>query len=245
MKKKLLIFIITYKAKFRVKKVFLKIPFKQLKNIDTHVLISDDKSQDETIDIIKKIKGKKLTKKFNNINLGYGGHVKKCLNFAILNKFDYAVMLHGDGQYHPKYIPEMVKKISSSNDIFAVTGSRMFIKRSNALKGKMPIYKFVGNIFLTELTNLITGSEFTDCHSGFWIYKMDVFKKIKLKKITNGFSFDQQLRFEYLKKKIKIKEIPIKTIYGSERSSTQIVYATRYFIALFPYLYFRVLKIFK
>ena len=54
MKKKLLIFIITYKAKFRVKKVFLKIPFKQLKNIDTHVLISDDKSQDETIDIIKK-----------------------------------------------------------------------------------------------------------------------------------------------------------------------------------------------
>ena len=144
-------------------------------------------------------------------------------------------MLHGDGQYHPKYLPDMIKKLNTKS-VSAVTGSRMIYKK-NALKGKMPIYKFVGNVFLTFLTNLITKKNFSDCHSGFWAYRMSIFNKINLKKITDGFNFDQQIRLNCVKNSFNIEEIPIRTIYGSERSSIHLIYAIRYLLELIKYLF--------
>ena len=84
-------------------------------------------------------------------------------------------MLHGDGQYHPKYISNMLNILQNDENVKAVTGSRM-INKNKALKGNMPIYKFIGNIFLTYLTNLITKKDFTDCHSGFWAYRVNILK---------------------------------------------------------------------
>ena len=113
MKKKILIFIISYKAQFRIKRVFEQIPFLKLKNFTIETLISDDASRDETINYIKNINHKKkIVKQFNKKNLGYGGNIKKCLKYGKKNKFDFAIMLHGDGQYHPKYLPIMRKKCS-------------------------------------------------------------------------------------------------------------------------------------
>lgn len=235
MKKKILIFIITYKAKHRVRDVFKKIPFKKLNKFECKVLISDDASNDETLSYIKQIKGKKIYKNINKKNLGYGGNIKKCLNFAKIKKIDFAIMLHGDGQYHPKYILQMIKILKKKKDIYAVTGSRMIYK-NKALSGKMPIYKFIGNIFLTFLTNLITGKKFTDCHSGFWAYRVSAFNKIKLNLLTNGFNFDQQMRLNFIRKNFLINEVPIQTIYGSERSSMHIIYAIRYAFELFKFL---------
>lgn len=236
MKTKILIFIITYKAKHRVVDVFKKIPFKKLRKFDYNVLISDDASKDDTVSFINKIKGKKIFKNNNNINLGYGGNIKKCLNFAKKKKIDFAVMLHGDGQYHPKYIIKMFDILENDRKISAVTGSRM-INRKKALKGNMPIYKFIGNIFLTFLTNLIYEVKFTDCHSGYWAYRVNIFNKINLNKITNGFNFDQQVRLNLIKNRFLIKEIPIQTIYGTERSSVHLIYAIRYFFELFRFLF--------
>jgi len=231
MKKKLLIFIITYKAKYRVKKVFNAIPFNKLKKFYTKVLISDDCSGDETVNLIKKIKGKNIKKIFNLKNLGYGGNIKQCLSFAKRNKFDYAIMIHGDGQYQPKYMIEMLNQIEKNKDIMAVSGSRMAQKK-DALKGKMPLYKFLGNIVLTTLANLITGTKFTDGHSGFWLYKVNILEKINLKTITNGFNFDQEIRFRFIKNNYNIHEVPIKTKYGTERSSIHLTYAVRYFFEI-------------
>ncbi len=236
MKKKILIFIITYKAKHRVVDVFKKIPFKKLRKFNYNVLISDDASKDETVSFINKIQGKKIFKNNNYVNLGYGGNIKKCLNFAKKKKIDFAVMLHGDGQYHPKYIIKMFNILENNRKISAVTGSRM-INRKKALKGRMPIYKFIGNIFLTFLTNLIYEVKFTDCHSGYWAYRVNIFNKVNLKKITNGFNFDQQVRLNLIKNKFLIKEIPIQTIYGTERSSVHLIYAIRYFFELFRFLF--------
>jgi len=234
-KNKLLIFIISYKAKYRVGNVYKKIPFKKLKKFKTKVLFSDDASRDSTCDYIKKINNKNVIKNFNAKNLGYGGNIKKCLNYSKKNKFHYAVMLHGDGQYNPKYLPAMLNELLLES-VSAVTGSRMLNKK-NALKGKMPIYKFLGNIILTFLTNLITSKNFTDCHSGFWAYKINIFNKIKLNKITNGFNFDQQIRLQCVKNEFKINEIPIQTFYGTERSSAHFVYAIRYFFELLKFLF--------
>ena len=109
MKKKILIFIISYKASHRITQVYNKIPFDKLKKFNVNTLISDDFSNDDTISYIRKLKNKNIFVNINKYNMGYGAHIKKCLNFAIRKKFDYAVMIHGDGQYDPIYIPELLK----------------------------------------------------------------------------------------------------------------------------------------
>ncbi len=104
MKNKILIFIITYKASFRVLEVIKKIPLKYLKNKNYKILISDDDSRDNTIEFIEKIKKKysnKIIANFNKSNMGYGKNIKKCINYAYKNNFSYAVMIHGDNQYDP------------------------------------------------------------------------------------------------------------------------------------------------
>ena len=123
-KKKILIFIISYKASFRVLEVYQKIPFIELKNFFVKVLLSDDFSNDDTISYIKKIENNNnVYVNENKKNLGYGAHIKRCLNFAIRKKFNYAIMIHGDGQYNPKYIPALLKVFKKN--VAAGTGCRI------------------------------------------------------------------------------------------------------------------------
>ena len=99
----------------------------------------------------------------------------------------------------------------------------------NAIKGKMPFYKFIGNIFLTGIFNLFNGTSFTDCHTGYWAYNLKMINKNSFKNLDNNFCFDVDLRLKLISEKKKIKEIPIKTFYGTERSSIHLVYAVRFF----------------
>lgn len=233
MKKKILIFVVTYKASFRVLHLINKIPFSKLKNSNYKILISDDNSEDdETLKYINLAKNKfksKITLNFNHINLGYGANIKKCLNIAYKKKFDYAVMLHGDNQYNPKYIYNMIQELNSNQNISAVCGSRMSKKRS-AIKGNMPMYKFLGNIFLTYLFNFFFNKKFTDCHTGYWAYNLKKIKKNIIKNCDDNFCFDIDLRINLVKNKHSINEIPIDTYYGTERSSVHIIYAIRFFL---------------
>ena len=160
MKKKILIFIITYKASYRLLKVYKSIPFKKLKKYKINVLISDDQSGDDTIKYARKIssKNKNIKLNFNKKNLGYGGNIKICLNYALKKKFDYAVMIHGDNQYNPKYIPIMIKKFEKDKLTQAVTGSRLLKSIRHITKGGMPIYKLIGNIILTKFVPFVSKS---------------------------------------------------------------------------------------
>ena len=126
-----------------------------------------------------------------------------------------------------EYILPIIKKLEKNNSA-AVCGSRM-INKKNALKGKMPIYKFIGNIFLTKLFNIVYSTNYTDCHTGYWIYNLKYLNKSKLFNLTNTFNFDNQMRINLTKNKLEIKEIPIKTIYGNERSSVHLIYALKFF----------------
>ena len=231
MKDKILIFIITYKASYRVKKVVQKIPFKYFRKRDYKVYISDDDSKDDTIKYIKQIKKKhksKIIVSFNKKNVGYGANIKKCIKYAYKNKFSYAVMIHGDNQYDPKYSSIMINNLIKNKNLSATVGSRM-TKKMSALKGKMPIYKFVGNIFLTWIFNSLNGTSFTDCHTGYWAYNLKLINEDTFKNLDNNFCFDIDLRLKLVSEKKKIKEIPIKTFYGTERSSIHLVYAVRFF----------------
>ena len=198
MKKKRLVFIITYKASKKIQDIFKKISkLKEFKNYD--IYISDDNSPDDTVSYLKNIKNKNIKISLNKKNLGYGGNIKKCIRYAIKKKYSQAIMIHGDDQYHVKYVKKMIK-ILIKNDVAAVTGSRMKIKKG-ALKGKMPIYKFIGNLVLTYMFNLIFKTSFTDCHTGLWGYNLKKIKKINLNEIDSGYNFDSQLRIKILSQK--------------------------------------------
>ena len=102
-------------------------------------------------------------------------------------------------------------------------------KKINALKGKMPLYKFIGNIFLTGVFNLLYKTKFTDCHTGYWAYNLRLINKNTFKYLDNNFCFDIYLRLKLVSEKKKIKEIPIKTFYGTERTTIHLIYALRFF----------------
>ncbi len=224
MKKKILISIVTYHASFRILTVLNKIKKINKRKDDFKILITDDCSTDDTIAYINKIKfPKKIKVILNKKNLGYGANLKNCLSYALKKKFDYAIMIHGDDQYDAKYIPSMVKKLKEPN-VHAVTGSRMQNK-SGAIKGGMPIYKFIGNIALTKIFNILYKTNFTDCHTGLWGYNLKIFKSIKLNKMNDGFIFDLSTRISSVNHKFNIKEISIKTHYRTEVNRWHIIYA--------------------
>lgn len=230
---KILIFIITYNASFRINKIIDEMPIPFLKNYNFKILISDDHSNDDTQNLSIKIKKKykNILLNFNKKNLGYGGNIKKCLNFAYKNKFDKAVMIHGDNQYSSKYLRDLIN-LSNKTVCSAVTGSRMK-KKKFALKGGMPIYKFIGNILLTKLFNFIYKTNFTDCHTGYWLYNLKRIRKNWIKNLSDNYLFDLDMRLKLINKKMIIKETAIKTRYGTERSLFHFNYAFLFVIKIF------------
>ena len=241
MKKKLLIFIVTYKASFRLLKLIQKIPYKKLSNFNYNIYISDDHSEDlSTFRYIKLVKnryGSKIKVNYNKKNLGYGGNIKKCINYAYKNHYDYAIMLHGDNQYNPKYIATMLNLISKTN-YDAIVGSRMR-KREDALKGNMPIYKYLGNIVLSKYFNILFNTNFTDCHTGYWFYNLMNLPKKYFDNCDDNFCFDLDFRLQLVNKSKSIKEIAINTFYGTERSSFHVVYAIRFFYKVLKFRLFK------
>ena len=225
-KSKILVFIVTYNSSFRLRLILNKL--KTLgKKIKFDVLISDDASTDNTRDFFPKNKNKYFLR-VNKKNLGYGGNVKKCINFAVTNNYSYCLMIHGDNQYDCRYLEKFYKQILKDK-ADAVTGSRMK-NLHDAIIGKMPLYKIIGNMILTGVFNFVFNTKFTDAHNGIWLYDVRALKSINLNKIDDGYNFDNQLRIKMLKNNKKIVEIPIKTYYRNEKSSFHIIYAIKFVI---------------
>ena len=203
MKKKILIFIVTYQSSFRLISIMDKLKKINQKNDAYKILIRDDCSTDDTIEYIKKIKtSKKIKIILNKKNLGYGANIKKCLGYAIKRKFDYAIMIHGDDQYDSRYIPNIVKNLKKET-IDIVTGSRM-IKKRDALKGGMPLYKFIGNKVITFYQNFLLSTNFSEFHSGYRVYKVSSLKKVPFQLNSNDYCFDTEIIIQFVKFNLKI-----------------------------------------
>ena len=220
-KEKILIFIPAYNVEKKITKVLNKIPKIVFNKYNTKILVIEDNSSDKTLSIIKKVikkKGDKIKIYLiaNKKNKGYGGVQKIAFNYAIKKNFKYVIMLHGDNQYPANKILLLIKPLLT-NKYDAVFGSRM-INSINALKGGMPLYKYLGNRALTFFQNLVLSSNLSEFHSGYRSYKVSSLKKIKFKINTNDFHFDTEIIIQFLKKNLKIKEIAMSTHYGDEIS---------------------------
>ena len=218
-KKKILIFIPAYNVEKEIFLVIQKIPKEIFNKNLIKILIVNDFSSDNTAKEIEKIleKFKYSFEVYNSkSNLGYGGVQKYAFQYAIDNSFEYAIMLHGDGQYTPEVLPDFIEKFQDES-LDAIFGSRMMSYKS-ALKGGMPFYKFLGNIGLTFIQNLILNSKISEFHSGYRSFKVEALKKINFRDKANKYHFDTEIIIELLKNKLKILEIYIPTHYGNEVS---------------------------
>lgn len=233
-KKKILIFIPAFNVEKKIYSVFKRIPKIIFDENQIEILVINDFSSDKTENETEKAK-----KDFNyNIkifntekNLGYGGVQKYAFDYSIKNNFDILIMLHGDGQYAPEELPNFIKNFNEKND--AVFGSRMKSYRS-ALRGGMPFYKFLGNIGLTFIQNLILSSNISEFHSGYRAFKVDSLKKINYADKADYYHFDTEIIIEFLKNNLKILEIHIPTFYGDEVSHLKsIPYGIKVLISTF------------
>ncbi len=216
---RLLIFIVAYNAENTIEKVLQRIPVTLSERYDIEVLIIDDSSQDDTFRKSELIKRAglipfKLNVLYNPVNQGYGGNQKIGFHYAIENGFDWVALVHGDGQYAPECLPELVEVLANKK-AEAVFGSRM-LENKAALSGGMPLYKYVGNKVLTTYQNFMLGSALSEFHSGYRLYSISALQKIPFALNSNDFHFDTEIIIQLIFAKQTIYELPIPTFYGDE-----------------------------
>jgi len=219
------VFIVSYNASDRLPHTIRRIPV-PIVNLLEEIYVFDDFSTDDTfqkglelLDDCKtngkdKIWQNKLRVYRNPRNYGYGGNQKIGFNYAIQKGFDYVILLHGDGQYAPEYLVDMIWS-SLSLGKAVVFGSRMK-PRWDAFRGGMPLYKWVGNQILTRYENSVLKMNMTEFHSGFRLYSTEVLKRIPFEMNTNDFHFDTQIIIQCRALGVPIHEISIPTYYGDE-----------------------------
>ena len=212
------VLIVAFNAQETLTKVLDRIPSDFVKQIDA-ILVCDDASTDDTHKVGLSYQSKSqlpLTIVRHEINLGYGGNQKTGYQWALEKNLDLVVLLHGDGQYAPEYLPQMVEPIVSGR-AEVVFGSRM-ITQGGARQGGMPLYKFVGNKILTALQNRLAKVSLTEWHSGYRAYSVASLRKINFLKNSDYFDFDSQIILQMIGARQRIVEIEIPTFYGDEIS---------------------------
>ena len=217
--KKLIVILPAYNAEKTLEITYNEIPF----GIVDDVILVDDCSTDNTAILASKIGIKHIIK--HEINKGYGGNQKSCYNKALELGADIVVMLHPDYQYTPKLIESMAYVIAK--DLYQVViGSRILGK--GALKGGMPIYKYIANRFLTLSQNILMNQKLSEYHTGYRMFSASVLKDINFNINSDDFIFDNQMLAQILYKGYDICEITCPTKYFEDASSINISRSTTY-----------------
>jgi glycosyltransferase involved in cell wall biosynthesis len=215
-KKRIGVLVVAYNAASTLAKVLDRIPADLRPDIE-EVIVSDDHSQDSTYLVglgYKQESDLPITLIRQARNLGYGGNQKEGYRLAIEHGLDIVVMLHGDGQYAPESLPEVLAPLLA-DEADAVFGSRTMIKGA-ARKGGMPLYKFAGNRVLSRIENAALGTQLSEFHSGYRAYSVSALKQLPFEQNSNGFNFDTQIIIQLHDAGMRIAEVPIPTYYGDE-----------------------------
>lgn len=198
-----------------------------------HIILVDDASKDGTGELARSLG---LVVFEHPVNRGYGGNQKTCYREALAMGAEIVVMLHPDHQYDASVIGAMVAPIQSGK-VDAVFGSRML--GGHALEGGMPWWKYVANIFLTALANIVFGRYLTEIHSGFRAYSRRYLETVQFEQNSDDFIFDTEIIAQGMRCGLQFHEVPIETRYFPEASSINlqrsIVYGLGILRVLFRY----------
>lgn len=186
------------------------------------IILVDDSSLDNTKELSKSLN---ITTIVHKENKGYGGNQKSCYLAALKAGADIVVMLHPDYQYTPKLIPAMVSMMAFEQ-YDAVMASRML--GNSALKGGMPLYKFIANKFLTGFENFFLGEKLSEYHTGFRGFTREVLEKLPLASCNDDFIFDNEILALLFFNNYNIGEISCPTKYFKEASSINFTRSCKY-----------------
>ncbi len=234
---KLAIFIPSRNTEATVSSVIERIP-SSIKGVASEILVIDNASSDGTVEAVraykKKTRMKNLTVLVNERNIGYGGSQKRAYARCIEQGYDAVVMLHSDGQYPPEMIPQLIKPIEEGKADL-VFGSRI----STAIRGRMPLWRYIGNRLITALQNLIMGTRFTEFHSAFRAFNVHALARVPFMNGSSNYHIDTDLLVLFKAFGLRIVEISIPTHYGSESQSPSVLqtfhYALRVLLSVVSY----------
>lgn len=216
--KKVVVIMPAYNAEKTLEKTYNEI----YQNFVDEIILVDDFSSDKTKEISKQLN---ITTIVHEKNLGYGGNQKSCYRAALKAGADIVIMLHPDYQYTPKLIPA-IASMMAFDEYDAVIASRML--GNSALKGGMPLYKFISNRFLTEFQNFVIGQKLSEYHTGFRGFTRRILETLPLEDCSDDFIFDNQMLALILYNDYKIGEISCPTKYFKEASSINFMRSCKY-----------------
>ena len=203
------------------------------KDVVDEVILVDDASQDDTVEIARLLNLKVIQ---HGKNLGYGGNQKTCYRAALESDADIVVMVHPDYQYDPTLVPQMIAPIQQG-EADCVLGSRM-LQKGGASAGGMPIYKQIGNRVLTWIENTVLGQHLSEYHTGYRAYSRRLLMSIPFIENSNNFVFDTEIIVQLVVAGFRIKEIPIPTRYFAHASSVDFLKSVQYGLAILKRLLF-------
>ena len=217
--KKVAVVLPAYNAALTLEQTYKEIPL----DLVDEVILCDDASKDDTIKVAKDLGIEHVIA--HQQNKGYGGNQKSLYNKALELGADIVIMLHPDYQYTPKLIPSMVNIIGEG--LYPVVlGSRILGK--GALKGGMPLYKYIANRFLTFTQNFLIRYKLSEYHTGYRSFSKEVLESIDYNANSDDFVFDNQMLSQIIYKGFDIGEITCPTKYFEEASSINLTRSTKY-----------------
>jgi len=217
--RKITVVLPAYNAERTLEKTYREIPF----DIVDHVILVDDLSTDATVNKAKQLGIGHIVP--HSVNKGYGGNQKTCYNEAIRIDSDIVVMLHPDYQYSPRLIHSMCYLIA--NGVYdIVLGSRILGR--GALKGGMPLYKYISNRILTFLQNLLMGQKLSEYHTGYRAFSKKVLKTVNYNINSDDFIFDNQMLAQIFYSGFEVAEITCPTRYSEDASSINLRRSIKY-----------------
>ena len=221
--KKIAVVLPAYNAALTLEKTYHELPF----DIVDEIILVDDASNDNTVELANKLKIKCVIR--HDTNKGYGANQKTCYCKAMETAADIIIMLHPDYQYTPKLIYAM-SSIVAYGVYPVVLGSR--ILGNGALKGGMPFYKYFSNRVLTFIQNILMGQKLSEYHTGYRAYSRDVLKDINFMINSDDFIFDNEMVSQIFMKGYQVAEVTCPTVYTKESSSINFMRSVKYGIGV-------------
>jgi glycosyltransferase involved in cell wall biosynthesis len=218
---KVVIYVPAYNAAATLPRVLDRIPL-DIRSKVHEILVVDNHSEDNTYLVAagyREVKGLyNLQVIRNDQNLGYGGSQKLAYRRAIDQSLGGVAMLHGDAQYAPEILGQLIAPILRG-EADMVFGSRM---SGDPRKGGMPLIRYLGNRFLTGIQNWVLGTKISEFHSGYRVYSVNALRQVPFERLSSDYHFDTEILILFVDRKLRIAEMPIPTHYGDEKNYVNI-----------------------